>query len=232
MASETFTFYIQPWYRKSPYFEATKRHGCKSWGLYNHMLLADAVRRPGHRVPRAPERRHAVGRRGRALRRGSGAGRVRPCEPGHLSRSDEGRADAGSVRAPHRSVGRHRERPGPAAAGPRSLLARARRFGCAPVPRGRRGRSRHGRLDLGGRRCPDADPGSRFEGRDARPVRRRGGRPPLLLLRGGRGRRRPGRDQQDRVDGEVGHEVYLQDTSRGDQLFERAFQAGEPYGIP
>jgi glycine cleavage system aminomethyltransferase T len=39
MASETFTFYIQPWYRKSPYFEATKRHGCASWGLYNHMLL-------------------------------------------------------------------------------------------------------------------------------------------------------------------------------------------------
>jgi len=39
MASETFTFYIQPWYRKSPYFEATKRAGCRSWGLYNHMLL-------------------------------------------------------------------------------------------------------------------------------------------------------------------------------------------------
>ena len=39
MASETFTFYIQPWYRRSPYFEATKRHGCKSWGVYNHMLL-------------------------------------------------------------------------------------------------------------------------------------------------------------------------------------------------
>ncbi len=39
MASETFTFYVQPWYRKSPYFEATKRHGCSSWGLYNHMLL-------------------------------------------------------------------------------------------------------------------------------------------------------------------------------------------------
>ena len=39
MASETFTFYIQSWYLKSPYFEATKRAGCKSWGLYNHMLL-------------------------------------------------------------------------------------------------------------------------------------------------------------------------------------------------
>jgi len=36
---ETFPFYIQPWYRKSPFFEATKRAGCKSWGLYNHMLL-------------------------------------------------------------------------------------------------------------------------------------------------------------------------------------------------
>lgn len=39
MASETFTFYVQPWYRKSPYYKATKRHGCRSWGLYNHMLL-------------------------------------------------------------------------------------------------------------------------------------------------------------------------------------------------
>jgi glycine cleavage system aminomethyltransferase T len=36
---ETFTFYVQPWYRKSPYFESTKRAGCTSWGLYNHMLL-------------------------------------------------------------------------------------------------------------------------------------------------------------------------------------------------
>jgi aminomethyltransferase len=31
--------------------------------------------------------------------------------------------------------------------------------------------------------------------------------------------------------GEVGYEVYLQDPSRGDELFERVFQAGEPYGI-
>jgi glycine cleavage system aminomethyltransferase T len=37
--SETFTFYVQPWYRKSPYFRATERAGCRSWGLYNHMLL-------------------------------------------------------------------------------------------------------------------------------------------------------------------------------------------------
>jgi glycine cleavage system aminomethyltransferase T len=39
VSPETFTFYVQPWYRKSPYYEATKRYGCQSWGLYNHMLL-------------------------------------------------------------------------------------------------------------------------------------------------------------------------------------------------
>lgn len=31
--------------------------------------------------------------------------------------------------------------------------------------------------------------------------------------------------------GEIGYEVYLRDGSRGDDLFERVFQAGEPYGM-
>jgi len=31
--------------------------------------------------------------------------------------------------------------------------------------------------------------------------------------------------------GEVGYELYLQDTSRGDELFERVLEAGEPHGI-
>jgi aminomethyltransferase len=39
VSPESFPFFVQPWYRKSPYYEATKRHGCRSWGLYNHMLL-------------------------------------------------------------------------------------------------------------------------------------------------------------------------------------------------
>jgi len=39
MASETFTFYIQPWYRKSPMFEATRRAGCTAYDIYNHMYL-------------------------------------------------------------------------------------------------------------------------------------------------------------------------------------------------
>ncbi|HLB61787.1 MAG TPA: glycine cleavage T C-terminal barrel domain-containing protein [Actinomycetota bacterium] len=31
--------YFRPWYKKSPYFEATQRAGCKSYELYNHMYL-------------------------------------------------------------------------------------------------------------------------------------------------------------------------------------------------
>ena len=33
------TFYTGPWYRRSPYFEATVRAGCKQWDVYNHCLL-------------------------------------------------------------------------------------------------------------------------------------------------------------------------------------------------
>ena len=34
-----FKFYVAAWYRKSPYFEATKRAGVKSFDVYNHMLI-------------------------------------------------------------------------------------------------------------------------------------------------------------------------------------------------
>lgn len=40
MAGETqSTLYFGPWYRKSPYFEATLRHGCTAFDIYNHMYL-------------------------------------------------------------------------------------------------------------------------------------------------------------------------------------------------
>jgi len=35
----TFPFYLATWYRKSPYWEATRAAGCTSWDLYNHMLI-------------------------------------------------------------------------------------------------------------------------------------------------------------------------------------------------
>jgi glycine cleavage system aminomethyltransferase T len=37
-ASST-TLYFGPWYRRSPFFEATLRWGCKAYDVYNHMYL-------------------------------------------------------------------------------------------------------------------------------------------------------------------------------------------------
>ena len=34
-------FYFRPRYRKSPFFEATRRAGCRAWGIYNHMYIPD-----------------------------------------------------------------------------------------------------------------------------------------------------------------------------------------------
>jgi glycine cleavage system aminomethyltransferase T len=33
------TLYFGPWYRRSPFFEATLRHGCTAYDIYNHMYL-------------------------------------------------------------------------------------------------------------------------------------------------------------------------------------------------
>jgi glycine cleavage system aminomethyltransferase T len=33
------TLYFGPWYRKSPYFEATRRYGCTAYDIYNHTYL-------------------------------------------------------------------------------------------------------------------------------------------------------------------------------------------------
>jgi glycine cleavage system aminomethyltransferase T len=37
--ADSATLYFGPWYRKSPYFEATRRHGCTGYDIYNHMYL-------------------------------------------------------------------------------------------------------------------------------------------------------------------------------------------------
>src|ERR671931_2162112 len=33
------TLYFGPWYRKSPFFDATLRYGCKAYDIYNHTYL-------------------------------------------------------------------------------------------------------------------------------------------------------------------------------------------------
>ena len=39
MLEESATLYFGPWYRRSPFFEATRRAGCTSYDIYNHMYL-------------------------------------------------------------------------------------------------------------------------------------------------------------------------------------------------
>jgi aminomethyltransferase len=39
MRPSSTTLYFGPWYRKSPFFEATLRHGCTAYDIYNHMYL-------------------------------------------------------------------------------------------------------------------------------------------------------------------------------------------------
>src|SRR4051794_20472571 len=39
MLEKSATLYFGPWYRKSPYFEATRRAGCTANDIYNHMYL-------------------------------------------------------------------------------------------------------------------------------------------------------------------------------------------------
>jgi glycine cleavage system aminomethyltransferase T len=39
MLDKSATLYFGPWYRKSPFFEATRRAGCTAYDIYNHMYL-------------------------------------------------------------------------------------------------------------------------------------------------------------------------------------------------
>jgi aminomethyltransferase len=39
MLEESTTLYFGPWYRRSPFFDATRRAGCSAYDIYNHMYL-------------------------------------------------------------------------------------------------------------------------------------------------------------------------------------------------
>jgi glycine cleavage system aminomethyltransferase T len=39
MLEKSATLYFGPWYQRSPFFEATRRAGCTSYDIYNHMYL-------------------------------------------------------------------------------------------------------------------------------------------------------------------------------------------------
>ncbi len=230
MASETFTFYIQPWYRKSPYFEATKRHGCKSWGLYNHMLLPtlyddpiteyEALRSEVTIWDVAVERCVEIqGPDAFELANAVTCRDLTTCDVWQCKYVLMTAADGGIVNDPV-LLRLAEDRFWLALADSDALLfaagvaagrgydAEVREADVAPMQvQGPRSKDVIGELfgedvrDLRYYWCAQAD----VDGI------------PVVVSRTG-------------WTGEVGYEIYLRDSARGDELFERVIQAGEPFG--
>ena len=87
--------------RRSPYFEATLRAGCRSYTVYNHMFLPHPLRRPPRRVREAADRGHGLGRERRAAGGDHRPGRLRVHQPAHPEGPVQVRGRPGQVR-PHR----------------------------------------------------------------------------------------------------------------------------------
>jgi aminomethyltransferase len=231
LASETFTFYVQPWYRKSPYFEATKRHGCKSWGLYNHMLLPTLYDEP---VTEYEALRHDVtvwdvavercveisGPDAFELTNAITCRDLTTCDVWQCKYVLMTAGNGGIVNDPV-LLRLADDRFWLALADSDALLfaagvaagrgydVRIREADVAPMQvQGPRSKDVIAELfgervrDLRYYRCTEAD----VDGI------------PVVVSRTG-------------WTGEVGYEIYLRDSSRGDDLFERVMQAGDPFGI-
>jgi glycine cleavage system aminomethyltransferase T len=231
VANETFTFYVQPWYRKSPYFEATRRHGCKSWGLYNHMLLPTLYDDPVAEYEAllsdvtvwdvAVERCLEIsGPDAFELANLMTCRDLTSCDVWQCKYVLMTAADGGIVNDPV-LLRLAEDRFWLALADSDALLfaagvaagrgmdVRIREADVAPMQvQGPRSKEVVAELfgervrDLRYYRCAEAE----VDGI------------PVVVSRTG-------------WTGEVGYEIYLCDTSRGDDLFERVMQAGEPYGI-
>jgi aminomethyltransferase len=231
MPPETFTFYIQPWYRRSPYFEATKRHGCRSWGLYNHMLLPTLYEDPVSEywallndvtlwdvaVERCVE---ITGPDAFELADLVTCRDLSTCDVWQCRYVLLTAADGGIVNDPvllrlgddHFWLALADSDAllyvaGVAAA--RGMDVRIREADVAPMQvQGPRSKDVVGALfgdrirDLRYYRCAEAE----VDGI------------PVVVSRTG-------------WTGEVGYEIYLRDTARGDELFEKVLEAGEPFGI-
>ena len=124
-------------HRRTPYYEAEQRHAPLGYTVYNHMLFPirfDDVR-GGVLAP--AERRHGVGRGGRAVPRDLRARTASVHATAHASRPLQVRGRPGEVRACLRHRRRHHQRPRADADGREHVLAGAgvqRR--AASTPRG------------------------------------------------------------------------------------------------
>jgi aminomethyltransferase len=231
MTSETFTFYIQPWYRKSPYFEATKRHGCTSWGLYNHMLIPtlydDPVEEYLALVTGVTMWDVAV-ERCVEVRGPDAFDLVNLVTCRDLTRVEVMQARYAPLTAPWGGIVND----------PVLLRLAEDRFWLALA-------DSDARLYLAGGAGARGMDVEVFEA-DVAPLQVQGPRSREVmrdLLGDGVADLRYFFCAEAELDGiplvvsrtgwtgEVGYEIYLRDTSRGDDLFERVFRAGEPYGM-
>ena len=179
------TLYPGPWYRRSPYFEATVRAGCKAYDVYNHTLLPGYYDDPNVEYEHLLNARGRLGCRRRVDDRGERPRRRPPDRHDHVPRPHEVRGEAGQVHARDRARRRHRERPGPAARRRGPVVDAVRRLRRGAVRARRRHGSRPRRERVPPRRLPDAGAGAGL-GEDAREARRaRDLRPEVLLVRGG-----------------------------------------------
>ena len=161
---------------------------------------ARVLRRPRGRVLGAAQRRHGVGRRGRAHGRDLGAGRGSLRRLAHVPRPHDVRGEAGEVHDRHRAGRRDPQRPGLAARRREPVVDAARGLGRRPVRARRRVPVEPRRRGVVPARVPDAGP-RREGGQDAREARRpRRARPQVLLVRLVRRGRHPGADQPNRLD--------------------------------
>jgi glycine cleavage system aminomethyltransferase T len=229
--NDGFTFYFASWYKKSPYFARTVEAGCTSWDLYNHMLIPtlydDDVAEYWHLLEHVTLWDVAVERQVEIT--GPDAARfTQLLTPRDLSTCEVGQCKYVVLCAPDGGIVNdpillrvERDRFWLSLADSDALLyalgvqafagmdVQIHEPDVSPLQvQGPRSKPLIRKLfgdaiaDLRYYRCSEAE----LDGI------------PLVISRTG-------------WTGEVGYELYLQDASRGDELFERVFQAGEPHGI-
>ena len=133
MLEKSATLYFGPWYRQSPCFEATRRAGCTSYDIYNHMYLPGLLRRPRGRVLGAEQRRHHVGRRRGAHRPGHRPGRGQADRLITCRDLTKCAVKQGKYMLVTGARRQHRERPGPAARREEHVVDAARGLRRGPV---------------------------------------------------------------------------------------------------
>ena len=194
------TLYFGPWYRRSPFFEKTLEAGCSAYDIYNHMYLPGYYADPVEEYWALLDGVTCGMFRSSASSRSPVPTRAPSSTPSPAATSPCARS-VREIRPDHGRGRRHRQRPCAAPGRGGTLVARSRGQRCRAVGAWRRGPQRYGRHGPRARGLPGPGPGAEVEGHAGHVVRPRRPRHQVLLDAHDRGRRHPGRDLADRLDG-------------------------------